>query len=173
MSEPFHVNPFTMKIIFVIFLISSAFTLHKFYVSMCEINYASEERQLHITLKIFTDDLESALTSFAGKIIKNNKENKDLFNEILSSYLKQNLSIRVDSVMRDIRFIGEEPDYDVTWCYLEVDSVSHFHTLTFTCGLLTEIFADQVTIVNVTQGTQKKGLLLFKGKETGTLSFSP
>ena len=44
-----------------IFLTLSAFTAHKFYMGIYQINYAPEKKMLQITSRIFIDDLNKTL----------------------------------------------------------------------------------------------------------------
>ena len=44
-----------------LFLTSSVFTLHKFYMAVYQINYAPEKKMLQITSRIFIDDLNKTL----------------------------------------------------------------------------------------------------------------
>jgi len=45
----------------VLFLCLTAFSVHKFYMAVYQVNYAPEKKMLQITSRIFIDDLNKAL----------------------------------------------------------------------------------------------------------------
>ena len=45
----------------VLFVLTSAFAFHKFYVGVFQVNYAAEKKMLQITSRIFIDDLNNAM----------------------------------------------------------------------------------------------------------------
>jgi len=44
-----------------------AFTMHKYYVSLCEIEFIKEKQSIQITLGVFIEDLEVTLNKNSGK----------------------------------------------------------------------------------------------------------
>ncbi|HKX85798.1 MAG TPA: DUF6702 family protein, partial [Flavobacterium sp.] len=61
---------YKITIICFLFVALSSFAMHKFYVSIYQINYAQEKKMLQITSRIFVDDLNNIL-----KIKYNQKTN--------------------------------------------------------------------------------------------------
>lgn len=46
-------------------------SFHDFHTSLTEINYNSQSRSLELSVRVFTDDLELALTNFnKGQLVK-------------------------------------------------------------------------------------------------------
>jgi len=52
---------FLYPLLVLLLVTSSAFTLHKFYMAVYQINYAPEKKMLQITSRIFIDDLNKTL----------------------------------------------------------------------------------------------------------------
>ena len=45
----------------ILFFSLSAFTFHKFYMGVFQVNYAAEKKMIQITSRIFVDDLNSGI----------------------------------------------------------------------------------------------------------------
>lgn len=161
-----------ISVLFILTIASQGLAPHKFYVSMCQIRHKPADHSVELTMKIFTDDLEKALLEFAGKPV--HLDNKDLTKEIdglLKRYLNDHLSISMDDQKVTLQYLGMELDYDVTWCYLEGTAPEAFHKFEIRNDLLTEIFEDQVNIVNIVASGKKKGLLLNREQVSGVVNF--
>ncbi|QGY42670.1 hypothetical protein GM418_03075 [Maribellus comscasis] len=145
---------------------------HPFYVSICQINYNTQNRALEISVKIFADDLMAALEQrnvkdlHLGEPQENSETDKYIF-----SYLKDKLQIATEEKTLDYFFLGKEMEDDAVWCYLETDEVNTFNKIEVTNTILTELFDTQNNIVQVTSKGKTKNLLLKKGNTSGSLNF--
>ena len=54
-------NKFKLSLIVLTLVITSSFTLHKFYVGVFQIDYVKEKKAIQITSRLFIDDFEKAL----------------------------------------------------------------------------------------------------------------
>ena len=54
-------NKLKLVCILVLFVLSSAFAFHKFYVGVFQVDYFKEKKAVQITARLFIDDLEKAL----------------------------------------------------------------------------------------------------------------
>ena len=54
-------NSIRYTIGFLLFVVLTSMTSHKFYVSMYQVNYVSQKKMVQITSRIFIDDLNEAL----------------------------------------------------------------------------------------------------------------
>ena len=92
-----------------IYIITSLFLIHPYYVSVSESVFNQDESSLQITKKIFFDDLELVLQN------ENNNENfdilnseKDLVNSYIEKYIKKNMFFMVDGKPKEINYLGHE-----------------------------------------------------------------
>ena len=111
-------------------------TWHKFYVSLCQIDHNPVSRSLEITMKIFTDDLEYAITgspTFYGLGTEMEPPEAD---SLLFRYIVRNFQVKVDDKLCRPVFIGKEVELDVTWCYIEVAGVQDFRSIEITNKML-------------------------------------
>ena len=85
-------------------------------------------------------------------------------------YLLEDFSIEVNGALLELNYLGKETESDAIWCYLESSRVAAPETITIQSILLTELFPDQVNIIQVYHGKWNKGLLLDLNQDSGTLS---
>ncbi|MCD6201777.1 MAG: hypothetical protein J7K46_08215 [Bacteroidales bacterium] len=159
----------------IIMLIFFAFagngSAHKFYVSLCQINYNRDSAQLQIIMKIFSDDLEKAVWQEEGKMLKlGSKNEREDSDTLLSAYLLRHFHIRIHGEEVPVHYLGKEVSYDVTWCYLESFPDQEFYKLTVENDLLTEVYPGQINLIEVLLNGRKKGLMLNHDRTTGTVN---
>lgn len=144
----------------------SSFGVHKFYMGIYQINYASEKKMLQITSRIFVDDLNQTLEKKYGKkvFLGTDKETVESI-EFLKKYLTGNFTIKVNGQSKTMNFLSKEMDGDVLVCYLNVKDISKINSLEIYNSILTDCFAEQQNIVHVTAFGTKKSFL-FSGSST-------
>ncbi|MFD2564543.1 DUF6702 family protein [Aquimarina rubra] len=154
-------------------VLSSFSTLHKFYVSVTQIEYNEEQKSLQIISRIFIDDIEEVLRQRYDETIELISEKEEAkVDQYLSKYLSQKLSITVNGQQVAFNFIGKEYDNDLVLCYLEVENVPSLETITVTNQALMDFFEEQQNIIHVKKGKKRKSLILQKERDKGMLKFS-
>jgi|SRR6218665_2142793 len=153
-------------------LLLSAFAMHKFYVAIYQINYSTEKKQLQITTRIFTDDLNAALLK-KYKVKTNLGETSETAEdaELLKKYLNQNFSIKVNGQPRPMFFHSKEIENNVLICYFSIKDVTKVKSLYIQNAVLTEVFDDQQNIIQANFAGKKQSLLLSGEQKSGTLNF--
>ena len=157
------------SILFVLLILVISGFSHKFYVSLVQVEFNTETKALEITMKIFTDDLEYAISGSQlsyGLGAENEPSEAD---SILYTYIKNNFSIAVNGQPYTPNYIGKEVEMDVTWIYTEILEIESVSSVEVSNLMLTELFDDQVNLVNVKYLGQKKGLLLNRNNSSGTI----
>ena len=152
-------------------LLLSGFTYHEFYVSLCKIDHNPETSSLEITLKIFTNDLEYGITGLQDFYGLGTEKEPPEADSLIYSYILENFKINLDGNCMKLNYIGKEVELDVTWIYVEIESVPKFDEIEITNRMLTEVLEDQVNIVNVNYNGETLGLLLKQDKPKGVLNF--
>lgn len=158
---------------FISFITASVFVLvHPLHVSVTEIAFDTKEKELEITLRVFTDDLELAIRD-----AKKN-ENLDLLkpanttiDKLVWEYLEPRFKVSVEGKPQPVKYLGHEKDEDVLVFYIQVQPVKNFQTLSITNSIITELYDDQANLVNVTLNDKTKSLRLMRNNPSGTLSF--
>lgn len=147
-----------MSLIF--FWVANLLLIHPFHVSVCDIAYDSEDKHFKISVRLFLDDLESALqlSSKDPKLNITESDSTYVHNQI-SYYLEQHLEFTTEQE-QVFTYLGGEIEADVMWCYLEVLPLENFEEISIMNTVFTEIFSDQENLVHVNKNDEVKSCRL-------------
>ncbi len=157
----------------ILYLTIQAANLHDFHLSKCDIYYKAEQETFQITIHIFIDDLEKALSAITDVNLKICTLKEDAGAEtMIYQYLNDHFKISVDGQQLDLSWVGKEASDDLAgiWCYLEAKITPPQSHIDISNDLLTEVYADQRNIVKLVVDHNRKGYFLLDQKGTsGTL----
>lgn len=153
-------------------LLAFQLTAHPFFISICQIHHNSEAKTLEVAIKLFSNDLETAMEAeqIQALHLGTDREIADADAHI-GQYLQQHLQLSVDGTPATGEFIGKEFDADVVWCYIEVPNVSTVSKLEVSNRLLMDEFPSQTNVVHITVNGERKSMLLQKGNARDVVSF--
>jgi len=137
--------------------------MHKYYISLCEIEYAESKQAVQIILGIFIDDLEVVLNKEqALKLnLATEKEPKNI-NAIYLKYLNNNFKIKINNTAKPYQFIGKKYDDDIVRFYLEIPNISQLNSIeVFNTSLVNE-FENQQNIIKIKVNKLNKSYYLDK-----------
>lgn len=158
-----------LLIIFYLFLGSLA-PQHDFHTSISEADYNTKSKHFEIALRVFTDDLELALSRehklTKGFRLDNQTPQHDTF---IKAYLRKQFYL-LDARSQKIppQYVGKEVKGEITWIYFELEA-KKTKKMVIKNAVLTEIFDDQVNIVNLNYMGQKKTYILKRGQTQSPL----
>jgi len=132
------------------FLLPLMIFAHPYFVSVTEVEYRSKEKELGLSCKFYTDDLEEALKKFSKENIDLTKGDKNKNQKIINAYIMQHMKISIEDKPLQLRFMGFENDQEATWCYFEAEGVSPFKNMEIEADFLYETKKEQVNLVHVT-----------------------
>lgn len=158
--------PFFFLVVFSL----SSFGIHKFYMSIYQINYVSEKKMLQITSRIFVDDLNAALSSQFKKkthVCEENETPEDLV--LMQRYLSEHFTIKVNGEQKNLIFLSKELDATVVVCYFRIQEVNKIKTLEIKNTALLDLNSDQQNIIQTTIYGKKESLLLTNDNFTATI----
>lgn len=142
--------------------------LHAFHTSLTEIQYNAKDKSLEITIRLFTDDLENALTKLNNgqKIMVGGKN--DNSDAVLSKYIQQHFAILTPQKQKKtLNYLGKELEGDATWVYVEVPESQVVKGHILYNDIMQELFDDQTNLVNFFYAGSKK-TFLFNSKVKST-----
>lgn len=149
-------------------LLSSFSFPHDLHISKGIVAYNSEAQTLEISLNLFLDDLELGIEEEAGHANLKLCTPKEIpeGETYMADYFKNHFQLLVDGELADFKFVSKEPtaDYQAAWCYLVVEQVESFSSLTIKNTLLIELFDDQQNIVELKVNKKRMGFFLFDRK---------
>lgn len=151
-----------------------AFTsVHKYYLSVTEVEYVQEKKAVQIISKIFIDDFENLLRERYDKQIlladKNEQKTTDIY---IKKYLTEKIKIKINDKDADFNFIGKQFDNDVITCYLEIEHVKSITSFEISNTVLFDMIDDQQNIIKTNINSQKKSYILISQKDTAVLKFN-
>jgi len=166
-------NKLVYCLLAVLFVLSSAFTFHKFYVGVFQVNYAAEKKMLQITSRIFIDDLNNAMEKKYHKktFVGTSKETQaDI--DLLKKYLSENFLIKVNGQPKAITFLSKEVEADdVLVCYSRIKDVEKFKTLEISNTILVDWNAEQQNITHISAFDTKRSVLFTESSRKEVLKY--
>lgn len=159
-------------LLFVALLAMQPASAHDYHASITDVAYNPRTQSLEVAVKVFMDDLEDALSRQAKSNITYSSSSVAV-KEQLADYLKSTLSFElVKGKPLKARLVGSEEDADVVWLYVEVPVQQAALTqLYIKNAILTDMFTDQMNIVNVNYNGKTESVLLQPGEVTKKLTF--
>jgi hypothetical protein len=143
---------------------------HPFHLSSTELNYNSKENTLELSCRIFTDDLEAAIS-------KNYKVKTDLsaaskhkdMDILVKKYALSNLALKANGRVLALNYLGFEKDNEAIIVYLESEQVKGLKKLETTNSILYDQYDDESNIIHVTyNGNRKSSKLDYPDKKLFT-----
>ncbi|MBP6586226.1 MAG: hypothetical protein KA215_11255 [Flavobacterium sp.] len=152
-----------IKIVFIaIFFIGlCSFTMHKFYVSVTQINFVPEKKVIQITARFFIDDLNNALEKkHKTKFYLGSSKESAVQLEQFKKYISDKFSIKVNAKFKEIQFVQKEIEDDVFIIYLKVSDVSKVNSIEVKNTLLFDFITEQQNIIHTQVLNKKQSALL-------------
>ncbi|GAB4123662.1 MAG: hypothetical protein OHK0045_03470 [Raineya sp.] len=120
--------------------------------------YNPQAKAFQVSLTLFADDTENALTRFSKKKYLLGGLGKDRKpDEVLTSYLEQNFQlINKKKQILPIRYIGKEISLEVVKVYFEIPFKDNLKSYTLKNTIMFELFEDQSNIVNLQKDGKNK-----------------
>ena len=165
-------NTFKILVLAIAFPLLSFTSMHKYYVSVTEVEYVKEQKSVQIITRIFIDDFEKLLRERYDKditlAIENEKTTVDYYTE---KYLKDKFKININEQEVEFKFLGKEYEEDIMVNYLEIENVEDISSIHVVNRILFDVFPDQQNIVRFKINTKNKSFLLTKENDKGVLIF--
>ncbi|MBU3011803.1 hypothetical protein KO506_10340 [Polaribacter vadi] len=161
-------NTFLLLLIIPLF----SFSVHKYYLSLTQINYKPEAKAIQITINVFMDDIETALNKDNNIDLqlttKKELKNNDIYFE---NYLKDKLFFKVDNISKNFNYIGKEYDGDLVFFYLEIENIEKVNTINVVNNILIDHFNKQQNLIKSKVNGKSKSILLTKNKNSVQLKY--
>ncbi|HET8885193.1 MAG TPA: DUF6702 family protein [Salinimicrobium sp.] len=160
--------------VFLLFLLPClAFApVHKFYVSVSEMEYVQEKKSVQIISRIFIDDFETVLNARYGtELFLATKKEGSESDVLIKKYIDQKMQVEINGNRKQLHFLGKEYENDMVLLYIEIPNVDAPKKVKIKNEVLFGLFPDQKNIVHFETKGETKSLLLVKGEGIGTLNF--
>ena len=149
-----------------------SFSLHKYYLSLTQIDYNPKNKSLEVIINVFMDDIELALNEKYNIDLqlttKLELENNDQY---FQNYLKDKLHFKIENKELEFKYIGKEYEGDLVYFYLEIPDISKPEPLEIHNQILLEHFEDQQNVVKLKVGKKRKSKILNLKNDKALLKF--
>jgi tRNA G10 N-methylase Trm11 len=133
---------------------------HPFHVSILEIKINEEKKLIEISQRVFIDDFEFALKSFAQREVSVIGElHTEKLDSLVRSYLLEHITITTDKKL-DIHYLGYEQEEESLWIFSEIPFDKKINEITVNSKILINEYDDQQNIVHLTIGEKIKSTSL-------------
>jgi hypothetical protein len=136
---------------------------HKFHASIAQIEYHAKEQKVALVIRFFLDDFETAISQHSKRPFKlaTPQDFKDKAKgDAVLAYVRERFELKSKSGQPvKLNWVGMEAQADMVWVYLEGKLANGFAGAQLRSRVLTELFDDQVNIVNCK----------YDGKQWGTM----
>jgi hypothetical protein len=148
-------------------------TMHKYYISVTQINYIQEKQSVQITSRLFIDDFENILKqNYDENIVLVDEENPEIIDSYIDRYLKKNMELVINDKVVTFNFIGKQYEGDIVKCYLEVEDIQSIASFEITNRILFDLQKDQQNIVKTKINSKSKSVILTYENPNALLKFN-
>lgn len=124
---------------------------HPFFISMTDINYNNNSKELEVSIRIFTDDFENTLRKHHSDVNIDiaHPANQTQMNAFVNDYIQKNISFEVNGKAAVMSFAGYEQEQESIWAYFEVRNVSSVQNVSIINTLLHDYNTNQVNLIHM------------------------
>ena len=149
-----------------------AFSAHKYYLSLTQIEYNSTSKSVEVIINVFVDDIETALNDIHKKNFElNTKDEITDVDSYFFKYVQNHLKFKIDDTTVNYSFIGKEYDGNVVFFYLEIKDIQGVTKIEVDNTILLEHFPKQQNLVKSKVNKKHKSIMLTKKKPVGILKY--
>lgn len=149
-----------------------ALTRHTYHSSILDLRLNPQKQQVELALKVFTDDLESALSQGRPQRLSLQDPRAQALAE---AYLREHLALALPAAGRQpqaplaLQFVGMQAEKDAYWLYAKARLPRATTALWLRNTVMLDQFSDQMNIVNAESGPAKTSELYRAGHEQAML----
>ena len=147
--------------ILVLFLWFAAPVLHPLHLTVSNVDYKADKGELAVSIKIFRDDLELALSKHAGSVVNLLDEQKKTENDsILNEYIGANFRMSINNKLTNETIKDTKIEDEAVWVFYGIETNKEVELISLENRLLTELYDDQKNLVIVGFDSQQKAFTL-------------
>ena len=163
----------TYSLLVILFLSLTAFSFHKFYMGVFQVNYAAEKKMIQITSRIFIDDLNNGMEKkYHQKTFVGTDKETQTDIDLLKKYLSENFTIKINGQSKPITFLSKEVEAnDVLVCYSRIKDINTFKTIEISNTILVDWNTEQQNITHISAFGTKKSVLFTESSRKELLKY--
>lgn len=149
---------------------------HPIHTSTAEADYNRATQKLEVSLRVFADDFEAALSDLAGKKISLEKTPRAELDAHARAYLIEHFTVKTrDGTLASQRLIGRElkDAANELWLYLEIDLPAGADGTRIDYTVLRERFSNQLNSLRIRDGNRQQTLVFLPTQPEQTVRLVP
>ena len=155
-----------------LFLTTTSFVVHKFYVALYQVNYVPQKKMLQITARIFVDDLNTAVGKKYTKKVNLGSEKETIEDlSLLKKYLSEKFVIKINGQTKSMVLLSKEMEGDVLLCYLSIREIPKINTIETYNTVMIEGNTEQQNIMHFNVSGVKNTILFTESTAKGMLKY--
>ncbi len=169
-----HLRPLLASLALLVF-IAPTFA-HPIHTSTAEADYNRATKQLEVSLRVFADDFEAALSDLAGQKISLEKTPRSEVDALCRAYLIAHFTLKSrDGALATQRLVGRElkDAANELWLYFEIALPSGIDGTRIDYTVLRARFADQLNSLHLRDGDRQQTLVFLPKQPEQTVRLAP
>lgn len=144
---------------------------HPLYISVTDINYDVELKNMGMVCKIFITDFEFVLKKYHKGVDLLNPSKKKTSDLWIDEYIQKNLKISLDQKRCEFKYLGFEREDDALMIYYEFPKLNIPKQVTVKNTLLYDFKKEQVNIIHVEINGERKSRKLIQPENSLNFNF--
>ena len=139
--------------------------LHAYHTTLTELRYNAAKKQLELSVKVFTDDFEKALSQGQSAPVNFTDAGPRPL-ALTAAYLQRTLQVSTPAgAPLPLQVLGLQAENDGYWLYCKVPLPGPVPGVKLRQAMMLEVFGDEVNIVNIEANGKKQSALFRAGHE--------
>lgn len=132
--------------------------VHPFHTSLAELSYNSRSNSWELSIRLFTDDFDLALSKFYKKNLKLDNNNQG--DAYIPQYIAKHFGFREGGKLNHpFQYLGYNVETDVVWVYAEWPGSANLKGKKLENTLLLELFENQMNLVHIENKSEKSSFI--------------
>ncbi|GAC1376087.1 MAG: hypothetical protein NVS3B25_23810 [Hymenobacter sp.] len=144
---------------------------HAYHSTITELRYNAAKKQLELSVKVFTDDFEKALSQGQPAHVNLTDPGPRPLG-LATTYLQRTLQLSTaGGAPLPLQVLGMQAENDGYWFFCKVPLPGPVAGVKLRQAVLLDVFGDQMNIVNVEAGARKQSVLFRAGHDQELLTW--
>ena len=123
---------------------------HPIHISVAEVDYFLQKQEIQVALKVFTDDLESAIRKEVRNIYLDTSKEIDNADDYIKNYVNKHFKVKTNNKENlQINYIGKEYIDDATWIYFSYETTKKVKSITIQNTVIIDLHDSQRNLVHL------------------------
>ena len=145
--------------------------LHKYYISLTQINYIEDQKSLQLTTSVFIDDLENVLRKTYDTMVTIGETDNQLLDSLYRNYLNNHLKVSIEGREINLNLLLAEEETDEVFFYIEGENIDTFTEMEVVNSMFVSQIFEQQNIIKTYVNGKHKSLILNRQKTKAIFNY--